>query len=715
MLLTFDGELLLAFDARDGKPRWQLALERPLAAIVFASAGALPRVHGGSPWRSPSSGSDAIAVDRAGGIHAIDATAGKVLGSLAPVGAPVAVAAAPIAEAFAIALADRVLLWHEGVRHELAMRATALAFSRDGAVLAVGTAKGTLVNVTVATRFAGATIPVPGFVAAIAARRADEWAVATDEGVYHVAGDGVRRTQAGSVHEIACSTSGATLVLRRGDTGLVVCDWPATPLTRITTASSIEGIAFASPDSLAIALQHGEASVVDLTKRTHFPTAAQPGRKSARWPIWIEAEKDYVAARGGADGFRPRTHFGLGALLSLAMLVVCVSYLSSASRQSWVPPPPFFGPEQCKAECTRGRLAALRQACEEEPVLDCTVDAETAQAAFDIDGCDDAKAALQHLRNNLGARDDGGHATLTRQLAAAENGLRTGCNAPSFPGYREFSVVHLAGPELVETTDTSPFLGDDPRALAVTTDGTVFLATLVRGGRCAIRRKLPGEGWRNAVESADCRMATVWARAADDVYAALGTSLRHFDGKHWSDLAYTGEEIHAVTGRRDELFVLDVVGKLHRHAKDDWTVVGLGADTVVTELFGEDDHLWLEASGTGDLKASQLKLFHHGAQGWRAVDDALAASAEWAAPNNEVFTARPTALMHYKAGEWMARNPGSFVGALWGRTATDVYAGGYSGLIHFDGETWTQTSFSRRIRVITGNASDLYLIADKPR
>jgi hypothetical protein len=109
------------------------------------------------------------------------------------------------------------------------------------------------------------------------------------------------------------------------------------------------------------------------------------------------------------------------------MILLCMGYLSTASRQSWVPPPPFLVTETCDATCELDRMRELRIACEHAREIDCASDAAEAQAALDAHACDDARTSLGRVRNRLGARDDGGHAQLGAKLLAAENGLEHGC------------------------------------------------------------------------------------------------------------------------------------------------------------------------------------------------------------------------------------------------------------------------------------------------
>lgn len=419
MLLTFDGELLLAFDAVTLAPKWTLEFSERIHTVLFASTSALPRVHAGNPWRAPSSGSDVLVIDVEGSIHAVDPGAGQRLGSLPPIGAPLAVAASPLG-ALAIALGDRVLLWNDRVQHTLALRGAALAFSRDGRVLAVGAGK-ELREVDVATRAIGPARLALGAIQAIAPRHDGEWVVVTDAGVQRFFGDEEDKLAIKAGTSLALGAKGEVLAVQHAVDRVVVYEWPAQPTTRVAMAGrTISGIAL-DGDRLAVAVTGGDANVVNLAKRTHRASKEHAGRTSRRWALTVESEKDASARKDGA------TRFGLGSLLTLAIILVCMGYLSSSAHQSWVPPPPFLVTETCDATCARTRLEAVRASCAQEATLDCVGDADEAVGALKVDACDDARAALGRVRSRLGARDDGGHARFSAQLSAAEMGL-VGCH-----------------------------------------------------------------------------------------------------------------------------------------------------------------------------------------------------------------------------------------------------------------------------------------------
>ena len=105
---------------------------------------------------------------------------------------------------------------------------------------------------------------------------------------------------------------------------------------------------------VALAVHGGDANVVQLGSLEHRATKEAPGRTSRRWTLDVMAEKD-AASRSESAANR----FGIGAFLTLAVILLCMAYLSSASRQSWVPPPPFLVTETCDANCELARAREL--------------------------------------------------------------------------------------------------------------------------------------------------------------------------------------------------------------------------------------------------------------------------------------------------------------------------------------------------------------------
>ena len=144
--LTIDGAELLAHDVEADAPRWRLAFERELVAVLFVDPSALPPGAGGasgSPWRSAAStGRHVLALDVEGRLHLVDPTRGQALGAYGPFGEPRAIAASTTGASVALAVDDALLLWRSGERLDVPLRAsaaakvTAVAFSRDGATLA---------------------------------------------------------------------------------------------------------------------------------------------------------------------------------------------------------------------------------------------------------------------------------------------------------------------------------------------------------------------------------------------------------------------------------------------------------------------------------------------------------------------------------------------------------------------------------------------------
>jgi hypothetical protein len=698
VLLTIDGNRLLAFDAHSGAAKWTLELERPLFGVAFAPHEAFLRGQSGNPWRIAASGAEAVVVDRAGAVHAVDAGVGRVVGSLEPIGTPVALAGS--LDAFACALTDRVVVWKRGdvAPSTIACRPTALAFSRDGKTLAIGSAKGDVRFVSTATLEGSPPTIVSGCVTAIGPRRPGEWVVGTDVAIHHVSASSVRRISQGEAHEVACDATGNLLAVRRGELSVLVYEWwPSAPVTHITSGGRrIDGIAFGASDRLALGLDRGEASVVDLASGIALSTS-----DLASGALYIESETAHVSRTSSvAERRLGVSRLGLGGFMSLMLVLVCVGYCSSSTHQTWVPTPAFLGEsDYCGEVCERDRLLTLRSTCETH---DCGAFAEEAQAAYDLEDCLVVKTALSHI-----PRTD---VTVSRQAEAAERGLVRTCDPHMLPPPKSPpAIVHLVGGDLVEEVESTPLAGDDPRALYVAENGTVFLATIVRSGRCAIRRKTAADGWRASTESLDCRAVALYGRAANDVYAGLGSTIRHFDGARWVDLAFLGEEVRSIAGDPKNpavIYVVDRAGAIRSHRAGVWVEEPIRGAQTATSVFAGSSRVW--AQGTpGDV------LLQRGTNAEWTSTTRTQRGETWAAPDGTIFSAYGTTITAVRDGIPSEDIVPAFVDHLWGRTRVDVYAGGPSGLIHYDGITWTNTSFSGRVRALAGNATDLYVVADR--
>lgn len=568
---------------------------------------------------------------------------------------------------------------------------------------------------TPATRAVGAACAVKGAVRAIAPRRTGEWVVATEEGTYHVSGaERVARLRDGGL-DVACDPSGQVLAVQPAVDRVIVCEWPRTPVTRIEMAGRpISGLELMR-DRLAVAVLGGDANVVRLGGRTHVASKPHPGRSARPWTLHVESELD-AATR--SDGGRNR--FGVGAFLTLVVLLLCMGYLSSSTKQSWVPPPPFFiVDEACDLRCAIGRAAELAEMCRQTASVACAPDAEEAEAALEIRACDEAKAAFGRARHRLGARDDGAHAQLSAQLALTERGVSQGCTAP--PESKRLAVVHLSGRELTPEHDATPFVGSDPRMLWAGEDGALLLATTI-DDRCAFRRKLPGEGWRTLrTQSSSCRAATFWAKSATDVYVALGAFLRHYDGHAWTNLDFPGLEVLAIQGTRDGLAVVDINDGLYTYRGNVWTKVALPRGTHPRDLAGNGGELVGLGLTDGDAGAEGTSVFLRPRAGgsWEVLKGPPAPGAIWLAPDGRVFgingwSADVTRWSRDDEPRLETMSLPGVVERVWGRTSRDVFAGGPRVLVHYDGQTWEETSFRQRVRLVTGNSKDLWVVSDRP-
>jgi len=186
--------------------------------------------------------------------------------------------------------------------------------------------------------------------------------------------------------------------------------------------------------------------------------------------------------------------------------------------------------------------------------------------------------------------------------------------------------------------------------------------------------------------------------------------VRHFDGTRWSDLAFPGEEVRSIAGdpkTAGVIYVVDRAGTIRGHHAGVWTEELLRGAETATTVFARGSRVWAQAT-PGDV------LLQRGAASEWLPTRRTQRGELWATPDGTLFSAYGTTITRSAAdGTPNEDIVPAFVDHIWGRTRADVYAGGPSGLIHYDGASWQSTSFSGRVRALAGNATDLYVVADR--
>ncbi|MBX3227105.1 MAG: PQQ-binding-like beta-propeller repeat protein [Labilithrix sp.] len=724
VLLTIDGKDLLAFDATTGAAKWRLSFERRLAGVAFA---ALER-GATSPWRAPASASEAVVVDASGTLHAVDAAAGRVVGSREASGAPSALAGS--GDVVAVAFDRRVIVWSEGATHEIAIRAVALAVARDGRTLAIATNEGDLVLVDPAT---GATtarhalcVDVNGVTAS-----PEGWIVACDEGLRAVTPDGTtRRLLDGPVERTALDVASRYLAVHRSDTSVVVYDWPpaGAPAARVTLGKGhhLVDVAFGEENLLAVGIDRGDASLVDLAAFTSRRTEAHPGRAPHDWLLTVEDEtqrasraeaqrKTSAGAGAPASVTNHKARLAIGATIGFGVLLFRLFSLQSPASTFYEPPPfPHLEPH-CDEACARVRLSVLEATCRDEPALGCSRAAEEAQAAFGRGRCEEVTRALDEAEDASAHADGGATEIFSATLRLAREGAKTGCkDQPA-----EVEVVQLRGPDRSPEPTGLAVSATDRLELWATPSGTLFALTVPppdAGRTCTLRQRSPVGAWSTRFEER-CAAASLHGRSAAEAYVSFDARLYAFDGREWRASAGPSglviDQLASTSGPTGELFALDHGGALHRRRDGKWSSLHVAR---LERLYSGPA---LFARGATDTAADALLRWSGEAFTVQRVVADRATSVRldapivdvWSSPTGELFAARPTSLGRSKdAGrsweDWSA--PGS-MSVVWGRSANDVYAGGTTGLRRFDGATWSTTGYAEPIRALTGNARDLWV------
>lgn len=651
MLLTIDGEELFAFEPQAATATWHLALPRALAAVVFGSPTALP-VTGEAPWRTAASASVAFVVDVESAIHIVDVKTGKLVTSLEPLGAaPIAIAATP--GAVALAVNDRVLLWRDGQRAEIAGTATAIAFSRDGLHLAIAKGRGfTVIDARTREEVFARELKAP--VTGIEGQERDGWCVTSARAVWHVDPRRVRKLRALRVPAFA--TSGRNLAVGAKSV-VTIWEQPAVWNQKVTKSARTEieirgrkvrGLAYASNGNLAIGLTEGDAAIVEESRLLALRRIA---RGRADWTVHV-----------GSYGNRAPTIVPI----VLVVLIIVVAVVASAimrrdEDKSSQSPPTSVLRGACDAACESARLAEVVRVCNGEP--DCADDVEAAVASVKQGRCSDARASLAQVFSKSQQRTRG--SLLRAYVVLAQNGLATGC-VEHIESLAPPRLMHLAGGSL-EATDLGPITGDEPAAVQAAGDHALFVTRDRARHTCRVKQ-LYNEHFVPSCEFPEA------IGSVPLYFFAFGSRVEQLDQrseKLWTDLVFPGTNALHIAGDAATLFV---AGENDVWAWKDKAWTREPSPPI------EVHHLWMEGqtlyvAGLVDQQDEVLRREPNGA---------------WSVARKDT-------------GE-------SAANVVWARGKDDVFAGYDSGLLHFDGKSWSKTDFTEAVRGLSGDGSGLYVI-----
>ena len=744
-LVIADGAELLAYDAETEAPRWRLDVARAVLGVLLADATGLAIGDAGAPFRTPSATAAVLAVDGEGRLYVIDAASGRRLGETGPFGPPRALAASTTGGTIALAAGDVVHVLRRAARAEIAIRASALALSIDGATLVVGTKDGALTIFDVSRVEHGEP---PREIAGVAGREAvvdlaphpdGAWLVAVPTGLVCIDAAGQPRrldkVRSGP-KRIAIDPAGARVALQLTERQVLVYDWPALAVqARIEyTERPVRGLAFGSGDWLGVAMDHGDGNKIDVVTSATHRTDTHAGRTHWSWTLLVEGKKQRLTAQEAEDVRRmkssspssppfPTGRVGIGAVLALSVigLRVCARASSSDSHPYVSPGSIPTAQAPCDRACATERIRTLKTECAKAGHA-CEDGAARALAALEDGDCTKASAALA----GMGKVEASGSAFVDVARLFADVGLREACRDGAIQPKRvpHARLVHLAGPDAEPIVEDIPELRDEdgerPRAVWAAPDGTVFVVASVPGSRTEVihRRSVAGS-WaivhrHTAVDP--FAGATLSGRSASDVYATLGGTLVHFDGKAWT-VVPAPSAITGVTTSGSDLLVTtagDDGAAVLRRQGDRWAKESTG-DVELAQIRAGGSAVW----GLGRKGDADVLVQRETAGRWTVRSAGVDAGASelaglWVSPGGEPFVLGDGAVLRGtgKGTRWVADELASAgtVEATWGRSSTDVYAATPDRLLHFDGTSWRETSYAGATAALAGTATEVLVV-----
>lgn len=189
----------------------------------------------------------------------------------------------------------------------------------------------------------------------------------------------------------------------------------------------------------------------------------------------------------------------------------------------------------------------------------------------------------------------------------------------------------------------------------------------------------------------------VGGSSANDVYAAGGETVWHFDGRRWLPVhdyphgfltgvwAPSGDNVFATWGSGDG----GLTGQVLHFDGHDWRMVA-SAPAALQSVWG--------SSGSDVYAVGRLgTILHYDGRAWNTSstgqwDDML--RGIWGSSSQDVFVggARDS-ILHYDGARWTRQYTGASSLALWGSSGQDVFAVGGTSIRHYDGASWSpQTS-----------------------
>lgn len=274
VLVVFDDKELLVHRGADEAPKWKHRVDGDLVGL---GAG----------------GDTVITLENTGKLTFWSGADGAVLETIALGKAATSLAVTRNGSKCAVVITDAVaIVCRDTAPLELAAAgATAAAWSRDGARLAVGDERGTVRILSAAGNEVGATrLEEP--VASLCFSPAGFWIATGGDRVFRVAEDGAsveQITRVGGMKPdcVCASTDGSMFAVRLSDNVMIALALPSrdTVVQLSYVERTIAGVAFGPDRLLGVGLAGGDGNIVDIQEKQLRRTDTFEGRPHNRWLV----------------------------------------------------------------------------------------------------------------------------------------------------------------------------------------------------------------------------------------------------------------------------------------------------------------------------------------------------------------------------------------------------------------------------------------------
>ncbi len=293
VLVVFDGKEVLVHGGTDEAPRWRHHVDGELVGL--------------------GAGGDAvITLESQGKLTFWSGADGVVLETIALGEAAQSLAVTRNGAACAVVAHGAVLVVTRGSapRKLEAPGATAAAWSRDGARLAIGDASGA-VRIVSSTGDAVSAAQLEEPVTSLCFSPAGFWIATGGERVFRVAEDGASVEQItradGMTPDCVCaSTDGSMVAMRLRETVVIALALPSrdTAVQLVYTDRKIAGVAFGPERLLGVGLLDGDGNIVDITEKQLRRTDTFPGRTHNRWMVSTTIKPEVLPPAPARAGLR---------------------------------------------------------------------------------------------------------------------------------------------------------------------------------------------------------------------------------------------------------------------------------------------------------------------------------------------------------------------------------------------------------------------------